>query len=56
MAVQPLAEIVALTSAELIVILLTVPLVMVGVVFTPLPVAATLILGAPPPPTGIFPL
>ena len=44
------------TVAEVLVIAEAAPVVTVGAVFTPLPLATTLLLLAPPPPTGMLPL
>ncbi len=44
------------TLAEELVMAEALPVATVGAVFTPLPLAATLMPVAPPPPTGMFPL
>ena len=53
---MPVVLIVPATVAEEVVIAEAVPVVTIGAVSTPLPIAATLMLVAPPPPTRIFPL
>ena len=42
--------------ADVFVMALAAPVVTVGIVLTPAPLAATFIAVAPPPPTGILPL
>ena len=56
MAVHPVAGMLPAQVAEMEVMALATPVVTVGAVLTPDPLAATLMFAAPPPPTTMFPL